>query len=103
MSLAGQVLCQRMLIGPWALAMLGAATVAAAPAAATFRKRRRVEVLSLIDVMWSSPVRPILAGRPLLGARQRRAPRFGKNVRGAATLRRGVWLRSNPWPGGREA
>jgi hypothetical protein len=46
-----------MLIGPWALTMAGAATVAAAPAAATFKKRRRVEVLSLFGaVMVFSPL-----------------------------------------------
>src|SRR5260221_12519211 len=46
-----------MLIGPWALTMAGAATVAAAPAAATFRKRRRLETLSLFDgVMVFSPL-----------------------------------------------
>jgi hypothetical protein len=48
-----------MLIGPWALTMVGAATLAAAPAAATFKKRRRVEVLSLL-VMVSSPLMPNL-------------------------------------------
>ena len=32
MSFDGQVLCQRMLIGPWALTTLGAATAAAARA-----------------------------------------------------------------------
>src|SRR6187549_3876916 len=42
MSLLGQVLCQRMLIGPCALTTLGAATLAAAATAAPFRKRRRV-------------------------------------------------------------
>src|SRR5436305_13398825 len=47
MSFDGHVLCQRMLIGPWALTIVGAATAAAAPAAAVFRKRRGVEVLSL--------------------------------------------------------
>ena len=46
MSLAGQVLCQRMLVGPCALTMVGAATVAAAPTAAVFRKRRRLDVVS---------------------------------------------------------
>jgi hypothetical protein len=61
MSLDGQVLCQRMLIGPWALAMFGAATVAAAPAAATFRKLRRLEVLPLVGlVMGILPVEPVL-------------------------------------------
>ena len=44
----------------------GAATVAAAPAAATFRKLRRVEVLSLVGlVMGFLPVEPIL-GWPAL-------------------------------------
>src|SRR5258708_36729756 len=57
MSFDGQVLCQRMLMGPWALTTAGAAIVEAAPTAATFRKRRRVEVLSLVGVgMASSPV-----------------------------------------------
>jgi hypothetical protein len=51
MSLAGQVLWKRMLTGPCALAMAGAATVAAAPTAAVFRNRRRVVVLSLLDVV----------------------------------------------------
>jgi len=61
MSLDGQVLCQRMLIGPWALAIFGAATVAAAPAAATFRKLRRLEVFPLVGfVMSILPVEPIL-------------------------------------------
>jgi hypothetical protein len=55
MSFDGQVLCQRMLIGPWALTIAGAATVAAAPAAATFRKRRRLEVVSFLDVVMVSP------------------------------------------------
>jgi len=40
-----------MLIGPWALTMVGAATVAAALAAATSRKRRRVVRLSLLDLV----------------------------------------------------
>src|SRR5258708_38896502 len=52
-----------MLIGPWALTTAGAAIVEAAPAAATFRKRRRVEVLSLVGVvMASSPFEPVLVG-----------------------------------------
>jgi len=41
MSLAGHVLCQRMLIGPCARAMPGAVTVAAAAAAAPLRNSRR--------------------------------------------------------------
>src|SRR6266404_3817877 len=61
MSFDGQVLCQRMLIGPWALTTVGAATAVAALAAATFRKRRRVEVLSLVGlVMEILPVEPVL-------------------------------------------
>jgi len=52
--LTGQVLCQRMLIGPWALTTVGAATAVAALAAATFRKRRRVEVLSLVGLVMES-------------------------------------------------
>jgi hypothetical protein len=54
-----------MLIGPWALAMFGAATVAAAPAAATFRKLRRLEVLPLVDlvIVSSRLSRSLLAGR----------------------------------------
>ena len=43
MSFAGQVLCQRMLIGPWALTTVGNPRVAApVVAAAPVRKRRRV-------------------------------------------------------------
>src|SRR5437868_15163932 len=57
MSFDGQVLCQRMLTGPCALTIVGAATAAAAPAAAVFRKRRRVDVLSLDGaVMVFSPL-----------------------------------------------
>src|SRR5712671_928626 len=80
-----------MLIGPWALTMAGAATLAAAPAAATFKKRRRVEVLSLV-VMVSSPLMPNLwwTGLDLLAATQRLARGFGNNDRGDATLRRGL-------------
>jgi hypothetical protein len=41
--------------------MFGAATVAAAPAAATFRKLRRLEVLPLVGlVMGILPVEPVL-------------------------------------------
>src|SRR5947208_10935575 len=65
MSFEGQVLCQRMLIGPWARTMAGAATVAAAPAAATFRKRRRVEALSWV-VMVSSPLDSRIFNGPAL-------------------------------------
>jgi len=45
MSLAGHVLWKRMFTGPLC-ASAGVATVAAAPAAATFRKLRRLEVFS---------------------------------------------------------
>src|SRR5229473_168522 len=52
-----------MLMGPWALTTAGAATVETAPAAATFKKRRRVEVLFLVGVvMASSPFEPVLGG-----------------------------------------
>jgi hypothetical protein len=81
MSFEGQVLCQRMLTGPWALTMAGAATVAAAPAAATFKKRRRVEVLSLVGaVMVFSPLDTSLwwTSLDLLAERQRLARVFGK-------------------------
>jgi hypothetical protein len=54
-----------MLIGPCALTMAGAATVAAAPAAATFKKRRRVEVVSLV-VMVFSPLDAVLGGPALI-------------------------------------
>src|SRR5437764_13669397 len=60
MSFDGQVLCQRMLMGPCALTMAGAATEAAALAAAVFRKRRRVEVLSFGAVMVSPRLTPVL-------------------------------------------
>jgi hypothetical protein len=55
MSFDGQVLCQRMLIGPWALTTVGAATAVAAPAAAAFRKRRRLVVLSLVGLVMGYP------------------------------------------------
>jgi hypothetical protein len=43
MSFDGHVLCQRIVVGPWALATLGAATAAADVAtAAALRKLRRV-------------------------------------------------------------
>src|SRR4051794_22756827 len=79
-----------MLIGPCALTIAGAATLAAAPAAATFKKRRRVEVLSLV-VMVSSPVgaESCWTGLDLLAATQRLVQGFGNNDRGDATLRRG--------------
>src|SRR6266404_8517195 len=74
-----------MLIGPWALTTAGAAIVEAAPAAATFRKRRRVEVLSLVGVvMASSPFEPVLVGSAVICWLRllRPARRFGN-----ATLR----------------
>jgi hypothetical protein len=61
--------------------MVGAATVAAAPAAATFKKRRRVEVLSLVGaVMVFSPLDTSLwwTSVDLLAERQRLARVFGK-------------------------
>src|SRR2546427_453315 len=41
MSFCGQVLCQRIVIGPWALATMGKASVAAPAAAAPLRNVRR--------------------------------------------------------------
>src|SRR3954451_1170522 len=80
MSLAGQVLCQRIEIGPCALTTLGAATVAAAPAAATFRKRRRVEVVSFLDV--------VMVFSPLTANPSMDAPLFiGRETKACA----GVW------------
>ena len=47
MSFDGQVLCQRMLIGPWALTTLGAATAAAPVAPAASRNLRREAVFDV--------------------------------------------------------
>ncbi|WP_461327982.1 hypothetical protein [Bradyrhizobium huanghuaihaiense] len=63
--MAGQVLCQRMLIGPCARTMVGAATVAAAPVAAAFRKRRRVDAPSLLVFVMMSSLSAIRDGSPL--------------------------------------
>src|SRR5262245_63355644 len=41
MSFCGQVLCQRIEIGPWALTTIGKPSVAAPAAAAVFKNRRR--------------------------------------------------------------
>src|SRR6478735_7317124 len=85
MSLAGQVLCQRMLVTPCALTITGAATEAAAPTAAVLRKRRRVDAPSLLVLVISPPQRSaIRCGPPLdfVRRRQRLAPDFGKNVPG---------------------
>src|SRR5216684_3296775 len=86
-----------MLMGPWALTTAGAATVETAPAAATFKKRRRVEVLFLVGVvMASSPFEPVLGGSAvtvldgsavIVGSDSRGSRRFGKFSRGDATLR----------------
>src|SRR5215213_4112149 len=56
MSFDGQVLCQRMLIGPCACTTAGAATVAAVATAAPFRNLRRVlrPVLALSVIVVSS-------------------------------------------------
>jgi hypothetical protein len=53
MSLVGQVLCQRMLIGPWALAIIGKPRVAAPAVAAAapdrnFRRDAAVVTLCLL-------------------------------------------------------
>src|SRR5258707_8746518 len=86
-----------MLMGPWALTTAGAATVETAPAAATFKKRRRVEVLFLVGVvMASSPFKPVLGGSAvtvldgsavIVGSNSRGSRRFGKISRCDATLR----------------
>src|SRR6266404_467531 len=62
-----------MLMGPWALTTAGAATVQAAPAAATFKKRRRVEVLSLVGVVMASSRggRPVLGGQAVICCKSR--------------------------------
>src|SRR6185503_14966921 len=51
MSFAGQVLCQRMLIGPWALTIVGKPSVAApaVAAAAPARNLRREAVSGFLD------------------------------------------------------
>src|ERR1700720_1414074 len=55
MSFAGQVLCQRMLIGPWALTTVGAVTVAAVTTAAPRRNLRRLVWLGREDCDMASP------------------------------------------------
>src|SRR5215218_9279999 len=55
-----------MLTGPCACTIAGAATVAAAPAAATFRKRRRVEVLSLVVMVFLPFGYQSLVDQPLI-------------------------------------
>jgi hypothetical protein len=75
-----------MLIGPCALTMVGAATVAAAPAAATFKKRRRVEVVSLV-VMVFSPLDAVLGGAALIYWPQHKGLR-GVLARMIAVMRR---------------
>src|SRR4029077_18418371 len=81
-----------MLTGPCALTMPGAATVVAAPAAATFRKRRRVEVSSFVGVVMALllPAEPVLGCTSLyrLAVSQRLAGWFGKIGGDNATLRR---------------
>jgi hypothetical protein len=47
MSFAGQVLCQRMEIGPWALAIIGKPSAAAPPAAAAPVRNLRREPCGL--------------------------------------------------------
>src|SRR6202047_4015367 len=55
MSFAGHVLCQRMLIGPWALTTVGAVTVAAVTTAAPRRNLRRLVWLGREDCDMASP------------------------------------------------
>src|ERR1700754_4915403 len=89
MSLAGQVLCQRMLIGPCALTIVGATAVAAAPVAATFKKWRLLDVSSFLDLLIVLSVRftPQVVS---MVRRQVWRRVFGKNGRNDATLRRGL-------------
>src|SRR5437763_1769502 len=80
-----------MLMGPWALTMFGTATVAAAPAAATFRKRRRVACLSLPDLLTClSPVRGRAHATAVIYCRQDKGLRaaLATRLRDNATLRR---------------
>src|SRR6266566_5804788 len=70
MSFDGHVLCQRMLMTPWALTTFGAATAdAVAVAAATLRKLRRVGRAGLVDfdmAFLSLRSRTALAPHPFL-------------------------------------
>src|SRR5262245_23730869 len=68
MSFDGQVLCQRMLTGPWALTTVGAATVAAAATAPVLMNLRRVTVLSLLLLIFFSSLRRFLEASCLLEA-----------------------------------
>src|SRR6266853_2620104 len=56
MSFDGQVLCQRMLIGPWALTIVGKPSVAApaVAAAAPARNLRREAVPNFVDCSFIS-------------------------------------------------
>jgi hypothetical protein len=67
MSFDGHVLCHRMLITPWALTTLGAATAeAVAAAAAAVRKLRRVARADFdcVDITFLSLFLDGAAGRP---------------------------------------
>src|SRR5205807_2011537 len=55
MSFDGHVLCQRMLIAPWALTTVGAVTVAAVTTAAPRRNLRRLVWLGREDYDMTSP------------------------------------------------
>src|SRR5262245_32948409 len=81
-----------MLIGPVCAIAAGAATVAAAPAAATFRKRRRDIRLSLVGlvIVFSPVMRPSPFERPINYCRQDKGLRgaLATRLRDNATLRR---------------
>src|SRR5215213_6051134 len=64
MSFDGQVLCQRMVLAPWALTTFGAATVAAAAVAPTvIRNLRRVAVLESGFLLMRRPLPGHIWGR----------------------------------------
>jgi len=51
MSLVGQVLCQRMLVTPWARTMLGKPSAAAPPAAMAALSTLRREIFPVCEVV----------------------------------------------------
>src|SRR6476661_3697643 len=80
-----------MLIGPCARTTVGAATVAAAPAAATLRKRRRLDVLSVFDlaIVFSPFCDPRRISPFLLGEDKGVLRGLARKLSDHATLRRG--------------
>src|SRR5262245_61724916 len=91
MSFDGQVLCQRMLTGPVCASTFGAATVAAAPAAATVRKRRRLVLFSsvrftILVSLVSRVSNPLKGSVVDLGAKTTLGHNFGKRKISAHNL-----------------